>query len=804
MKEIENIRNTDDETPVRICKLIREKKYDVLQEIAQKHAEYCLKEKKWNRNIFSILYLNILTRNQSTNLEIMELFDVVLKRTMDCLGREMDKIDKSLLNESLKTLNRFLEQENTLELNIENIIRFLIRCMQKICKIEPSSKLLAFSALKKFMEDEKRRSMIVEQILYDFHLLSSGRVHLGSKFLLMAYEKKYFNFSISELFNMLLNESDQLLQYTEDIFVHIVSNIRQNKYASLFCLSFIKNFIEEQGTERGFGIFLRVYKEIVNSQQNSKQIDGQLIDDNTLNSFCKEVFGLGNISDVYKYYTRKAFLFCLDVISKKTHPKRTTVAKNLLKMDLSNILLFCRKRLIKTAKTLIKSDNVNIFEVGVVILAHLQNSYLIDQIEVLNDRQKKKIVFERLKSSECEIIYSLYLELLSSEDTREIEFVVGDFKKLAKAFCHFHSKEVCKYLEMEFFKVEDIYTAELALWYSKYYPSKIDAVHVVSFFLKSDRQFLISKNINFYVKLIGILSNLTGELNYSLKRKMVSILKDLLFYTPYTKEIGIFFNKIECNKFVVSSKTEYVLVVLAACNHSDFKNRFLESPWSDTKDRALVYMLSHQPTYGEIYKWRLIEILKGGDSLTILDLLRFLGEVFVCERFEEEISNFYFSFIDENQELFFNLMKSEAKCVSVQSGNLIYTAIKNKCLLAETAIPCFLSYTYSIPVDIYHYEHVILKNINQIVTNQDSNQEKLIFTLFKKIKNKKAFLEAIDCPSGENEILDRILGLFSKVFKTKYAKIILDKVRDFQITLEDGEALKKTQNFLIRNNSNEK
>lgn len=801
MKELQEMENKistcnfiDKESKMYIYRLVKEKQHEILYVLSQKCIEFCLKEeKKFHMNIFSILYLNLLSRNKSTDIDTVELFDVVLRKCTDALNKEMDKIDKCLLNESLKNINETLGQNtHTLTLNMSTLYRFAIQCMMKACKAEIATKLLAFSVLKKIMEVETKRSNIIEEVFYNINLLVRGKINLGGKFILLCYEKKWFSFPVYVLFDTLLNGTETLLNYTEDLFLNITSNITQCKYSMLFSINFLKYFIEKQGVDEGFRIFLRVYKEVVDFYSRNSEFKKN---DKEMNEFCKEMFDLENIEDVQKYYVRKTFLFCLDIISKKNHTKRTLVAKTLLKINLRKVLTFNRKNILKNAKALLRSEQISIFEVGVQILSHLKQSFLFEKVNAFNDKQKKRIIFEYLKEKDSEMIYSLFLDLLASENTRDVDFDVKDISKLSKAFYNFSMKEVCRYLDLDQFKVEDIYTADLALWYSKYYPDKIEAVHLVSFFLNTNQQFLISKNINFYVKLIGILNNIAECLSYTLKRRLIVVLKDLLFYTPYTKEVGLFFSKIECNKFVISSKRDYFLVVLAACNHPEFKSYFLESTWSPTKDRALVYILNHQPSYGINYKWRLIEILKGNDPLTILEFMNFLSEGFsesFSTKFGDEISNFYFSFIDENQNLLFDLMKSDVDCLRVKSCSLVYKATKNKCLLPEKSIPLFLSYVQNIPPDIYQYEQIILNNINLI---QNVFNEKFIFSIFNRIIDKKSLIESLVLDTSLDVILKN-LSLILKTNKQKYSSLIFSKVRDFQISLEDEEAIRKTQAFL--------
>jgi hypothetical protein len=755
------------------------------------------KEKKSFKNIFMALFLVFLARNNSSSIEIVELFDLALRKSLKALENDLDKLDKILIGEFLANLNQNFV--GVMNLNHEAIFDFLIQCMKKKCKIEISSKLLTFSVMQKMMENENGRDKIVEHVLVSLNELNGGRSNLRSRFLLLCYEKGWFSLPMEEVFMLLIDQTEDQYQCFEDMMINLSFKMRECTTSLLFVLNFIKFFIESKN-EKGFSVFLRLYKEIVNFYVNAA-----LKEDSSL---CKKYFDLDRISDVYKYHTRKAFLFCLEILTKKAHLKRTHVARSLLKMNLGKIISFQRKKILKIAKGLIKSEHESIFEVGIVIISKLKEALLIEVLDSLTDIRKKKIVFSHFNSSKSEIVYHLYLELLLSENTSDIEFVIKDKQTLSKVFYTFQTKEVSKYLDLEDLKVKDIYSAELALWYSKYHPDKIDNIQLSSFFFNSAEDFKVSKNINFYVKLIGILNNVHTFLSVSLKRKIITAFKDLLFYAPYTKEIGGFLSKVGCNNFAIASKTDYLLVVLAACDHQNFKNAFLESQWSSLKERALVYILSHQPEYGLNYKWKLIEILQGNDTLTRLDLLRFLNETFLSsfpEKFGDDLANFYFSFVDENQEIFFELIRRGCKInlesrendskidlmdksVSLQTSHLIYTALRNKCLLPEKAIPIFLACSPTIPGDIFQFENVILNNLNLILKMRNPNDD-FLFDLFKKTKAKTIFIKNLILEPATSQTIHRLFSQILKFNRKKFEKVISEKVREFQMTAEDEKLI---------------
>ncbi|WUR02462.1 armadillo repeat-containing protein [Vairimorpha necatrix] len=589
------------------------------------------------------------------NLQILEEFE-------DCLSNFnfSIQIHGSVMYKILKNIDKI--QQGKCKPNIKIIILFLIKIMYKQTKLEIGIKSYSYELL---IKNDKNH--FEEIFIYDLPFISNFK-DIKSKILLDFFRNQKDE---EDLFNLIFKEN-RILNFEKIIY----------KLTDIKNLDFIYSFINYY---------------LINRQREEIETGLDII-------FYTFNFLLNELSKgIEKKYIKKIFNYFLNMMLNKKNLKRYKIAGFLLKINLKNII-FNKKKVYKICKKLLEDKSIRIFEISILILSIFDNKYLIKILEDCQDLDKIRIIFKYLKFIDDPIIYKKYLE--NCKDLRNINFNIQNYPMFAKIYYNFYNKQVIKYINFKKLEITDIYTLDLALNYSKYFPNKIDEEFISSLIFED------STNLLRNIKIIEILTNINENLTVQIKNQLIEKFKKMIWQSPYTKCIGMFFYKIDYKFSRENCKDDYILVVYAAMNHPDFLRLYSEFVWSTNKLRSLIYILQFKPEFGISYTHKLEEILNSdiiSYKYNILEFLNFLI-LLLDKDLEDEISDFYYKFILKFKNIFYNFLKVQDISIKIQVYKFLYKCVIEKILLKEEVIPLLvIFYKYDECLDIYR--DLIIKNI---------------------------------------------------------------------------------------------
>jgi hypothetical protein len=716
-----------------------------------------------------LIYIYICTCEilQNSNLDLVEKLDEYVKKV-----NFSSSIDGVLMLEILKNLDMGLK-EGVLKYNTKVLVPFLIKLMYKKTKLELGIKMFAYEIVKKF-----DKSCFEEMLIYDLPYISNFK-EIKVKFLLdYFYNNKISPVDGKETNIFYLIFKDNRISKFEKIIRKCISTENLE-----FIYSFIDYYLENcqsDDIENGISILFEIFDFILSHINHFKIIHNEDTSKNL---------------EIEKKYIKLVFNYFLNIMTVKTNKKRYRIANFLLRINLKNIV-FNKKKVFKICKKLLKDNSIRIFEVAICILSIFNDEYLIGLMENTGDGDQLRVIFKYLKNIDNAIVYKKFLEVKNAPNTRDINIKINDIGLFSKIFYNFYNKEVAQYLEFNDLEVYDIYTLDLILHYSKYFPDKINEDYIASLILDDDTNIL--RNI----KIIEILTNVHYNIQSSLKNNLLEKFKKLVLQNPYTKSIGQYLYK---NSFynIGMPKSDYKLVIMGSCNHPDYLKYFNEFCWSVNKERSLIYILQYKPELAIIYKHKLDEILlrfsenssdqKKVDTNNLIykyNLLEFLNLLtnILDQEYEDKIINFYFKFIMSHKNILYNFLKSKDLSIKIQSYKLILKCTNNKILIKEESVPQLVVY-YKYDNNLIIYKDVLAHNILNILNDRIIEYKK-----YKKVYD-EYFIQnitkvtKIDTSKLINSLLDgnETEDIYLR-FYILYLNTDINKLED-NLFLEDNEIL---------------
>nr|AGE96349.1 hypothetical protein ECU07_0230 [Encephalitozoon cuniculi] len=441
------------------------------------------------------------------------------------------------------------------------------------------------------------------------------------------------------------------------------------------------------------------------------------------------------ISKVIKSFV----LLLLRIVGGKERKPRIKAAKILCGIQLYGILIGRKVlfRILRTARKHIQEKRVTIVRGAVNVVAQLDLGVLAAEMQKPHSIRTRRIIFDRVKNSfQTEACYRTYIDLLSSRDTRDVEYYVEDIGLLAKVLHSYEDKSICRFMRIDIPFIEDAFVAELAALYSKFHPGSVDEVYAASVLLDSGDEIVKSRNVPFYNSILEVLMNLSSRLSFELRRRLAMFLRRLVFYSPYTRNAGMLINLLGYKETEFPRRTDYFVAILGSCGSPYIRDYFSEYPWTANKELGLVYNLRFDPDFGMAYKWKLEEILSrmhggldGKEAMVCAELLSFLKESVELSA-TARAHGLAFKLVANNCDFIICGAKSGNIRIRREACALLKRATKAGAILPHVSIPVIFSYYLVSPEMVRTYFDATLCVIREVIENK-----KMIF------RDKKQILE---------------------------------------------------------------
>lgn len=395
----------------------------------------------------------------------------------------------------------------------------------------------------------------------------------------------------------------------------------------------------------------------------------------------------------------------------------------------------------------------------------------------------KRRAFERIKDRfQCSGSYRVYMDLLSNEETRDVEYKVQDIRGFARTFYHYERKDVCRFLDIDIEDVPDMFVAELAAHYSLFHGDRIDEVEVASVLLEGGEEIVKGTKVIFYVKIMEVLRRLQKRMSSGLKRRLAMFLRRLVFYSAYTRSAGMLINALGYESMEFPRRTDYHITILGSCGHPRFGDYLVEYPWSISKELGLVYGLRFYPALGTAYRWKLEEIVgRVGEKVSEEAVAVCVELVVVLREFIEESghctgSEFFFEFVARNSHHLISGAERGVPSVSRECCGLLREATRAKAVPPHISIPVVFSYHCVCKEIVELYPETVGSSIQKMVENKVA-----LFKRTRRILECRMVYEIYKTHPNKSWIVDKISDLFDDcAVKTYYllAQVVRFECRD--------------------------
>ncbi|EEQ81368.1 hypothetical protein NCER_102222, partial [Vairimorpha ceranae BRL01] len=596
-------------------------------------------------------------------------------------------ISGQIIYKILKNIDQ-LQKFNLHHLNTRLICIFLIKLMYKKTKVEIGIKAYAYEILIRI-----DKNYFEEIFIYDLPYITNFK-EVKVKFII-----DFFRSSKKEDLFPLLFKDNRIDKFEKCINKMLAIDNLDFVYA--FISYYLKNSDLEE-VEKGIVLIFNALNFLLN----------KLADKNI---------------EIDKKYVKQIFNYLLTKMLNRKNTKRYQIAGFLLKTNLENII-FNKKKVFKICKKLLDDKSLKIYEVSILLLSIFKNEYLVTILDNCEQNDKIIIILRYLNNLDNAVVYKRILEVKNSKHLHDLDIRINDLPLFAKVFYSFNNKSVIKFVKIDKIVISDIYTLDLVLHYSKYYPNKIDEEFIASLILED------SENILRNIKLIEILNNIYQNLKLQIKQKLIDKFKGLILQSPYTKSIGLFFYKINYLIHKENFKSDYYLVIYASMNHPDFIKYFNEFVWSTNKFRSLIYILQYNLELGIVYAHKLKELLNSdiyenpNIKYNLLEFLNFLTNL-LDKNLDDRLMSFYYKLILDNKSVLYKFLQQKDQSIKIQTSKLLVKSTFEKILLKEETIPRLV---------VFHRYDDNLQIYSDLIRNNILN----IFNL--RIKEYKAYRNIYD------------------------------------------------------------
>ena len=679
-----------------MSEIVKRKKTLMKQESEKNPDEMeCKFKKSVQQNNFSILALNSdsdihVDKILQLTTTLLEDFNIKTLEELEETLRNYDfekPINGQIIYKILKNIDQ-LQKFNLRHLNTRLICIFLIKLMYKKTKVEIGIKAYAYEILIRI-----DKNYFEEIFIYDLPYITNFK-EVKVKFII-----DFFRSSKKEDLFPLLFKDNRIDKFEKCINKMLAIDNLDFVYA--FISYYLKNSDLEE-VEKGIVLIFNALNFLLN----------KLADKNI---------------EIDKKYVKQIFNYLLTKMLNRKNTKRYQIAGFLLKTNLENII-FNKKKVFKICKKLLDDKSLKIYEVSILLLSIFKNEYLVTILDNCEQNDKIIIILRYLNNLDNAVVYKKILEVKNSKHLHDLDIRINDLPLFAKVFYSFNNKSVIKFVKIDKIVISDIYTLDLALHYSKYYPNKIDEEFIASLILED------SENILRNIKLIEILNNIYQNLKLQIKQKLIDKFKGLILQSPYTKSIGLFFYKINYLIHKENFKSDYYLVIYASMNHPDFIKYFNEFVWSTNKFRSLIYILQYNLELGIVYAHKLKELLNSdiyenpNIKYNLLEFLNFLTNL-LDKNLDDRLMSFYYKLILDNKNVLYKFLQQKDQSIKIQTSKLLVKSTFEKILLKEETIPRLV---------VFHRYDDNLQIYSDLIRNNILN----IFNL--RIKEYKAYRNIYD------------------------------------------------------------
>jgi hypothetical protein len=672
----------------------------------------CSREDQVQSPFFATL-IWVEAKLRSSSFEAMENLERCLSLCSAGAQKKLSKEDQAWLVQILEGISELI-RSNSLGYCKRGVLDFLFRIFLKSSSAADTTKTLALGLFIRASDPMEKED--VERLIAEFENLDEFTTN-GVRFREVVLLQFFRHFTSHNTRNYELFISALLRPYfasESNLFVRstmccCASIMNRDAHAKMLCISFVLLFFSEfkKGVENDVVYVLGTILNNLLPGLRKEQPD-----------VLEKV--LGKPPSFLLKLSRSLFFYLLELMNKKRDPSRMVAARALVSADLCNLSLGRKvvAQVTKLCRRAVSEKQATLVDAAIGILCRVNTNALLAELRHPHPPSTKKRIFDQVKSAACsDDCYMTYLELLSSELTRDVEFQIEDLARFSKVFYSYAQKDVAQHLSIEVDKIEDVYVAELVFFYSKYHPKDVDEVYAASLLLENGGEIVKSKNTSFYNMILKILVNISASMSVALKRRIVHLLKRLVFYSPYTKNAGMLMSVLGGTAPDPGKGSDFAVVVYGAVGSPRFREAFSEYPWSPNKEMALIYYLQFDPSLGQTYKWKLEEVIgrtaqiRGEkENLAVSELLLFLREIL-----EREASDFYFSFVAKNHAFIALGVEHPEGQISREACLLLRTATDLRAILPHFSIPYLLSYHRMLPEYICIYEEAVLNTIKETV-----------------------------------------------------------------------------------------
>jgi hypothetical protein len=549
----------------------------------------------------------------------------------------------------------------------------------------------------------------------------------------------------------------------------------RDAYAKILCTSFVLLFSSEfkeeprEGIVHALGVILNNLL-LCPGEDNSRLLER----------------AFGKPASFVLKIARSLFFYLFGLMNRKKHPSRTTAARALGSAELRSLSLgrkmvaqitrLCRKNISEKQATLV--------DAAIKMLCRINADGLLAELRRPHPLSTKRKMFDQVKDrTDDNCLYQTYLELLSSDLTRDVEFEVKDLRKLSGALYGHSQKDVIKHVDIEIDSIEDLCMAELALFYSRHHPGRVDEVYVASLLLENGGEIIKSRNIAFYNRILEILISLSASISAMLRRRVVNLLRRLVFYSPYTRNAGMLMNVLGGSIVDLSKKNDFIIVVYGAVGCPRFRDILSEYPWSPNKELGLLYYLRFDPSLGITYRWKLEEVIEraadcaGKEPPAVAELFLFLRQLL-----ERDIPDFYFGLIARSHSRIISGVEHPDKHVSREASLLLKSATDTRAILPHLSIPYIFSHHSVLPEYMHIYGDAVLNTMKETVEaklrmferSKAVTELRMVYEIYKHATDKTAVVERLAKLLDESPLRTYYLLAQAMLFDRKNRLMIFD------------------------------
>lgn len=715
------------------------------------------------------------------NAEMVEKF-------LEIASSDVEKVVSEMyLVETLKEIKMYVS-ENILGYNRTSVSSFLFRVFLSSSNAVRSSKVFSFQLYMQINKPMQKEH--VQNVLYEFDAMDEfvvDGVKFRDKVVMSVYEAFLF----------------QDLRFDEQNHDYVVSLLFERYFSSdvdsalltlfsypsvcsgLICVSFVLFFFREIRRSRDLDIkpLGTALKRLVSSVRQNEYTHEEAL-------YFSVLFGSDRPRMVVTKLYRSIVLFLLQIVDKKGQ-NRIKAAKILCRADLS--ISLGRKMNIRVSKMIkkhLRSTSVITVDCSINVLGHIAPELLLTEMQRPYPIDVRRKMFDRVKDKfQCEKIYRTYMDLLSNDETRGVEYEVRDVETFARVFYYYDKKCVCEFMDIEVESIKDTFVADLVVYYSSFH-SEMDEVYVASILLEGGEEIAKSKNIPFYCRIMKILVNLRQKITPALRKRLALLLRRLVFYSPYTRDAGMLVNALGYEEMEIPRKTDYFITIIGACGSPWFREFLGGYPWTFNKERGLVYNLRFDPALGTVYKWKLEEILRRANGgigekgiIVYVELMEVLREFVVCKDLCSATA-FFFELVAKSHDLLVSGAKNDIPSVSKKSCELLLAATRVGAILSHVSMPVILSYSVISVGDIKMHSEVIVNSLHTILENKmtvykeqgNIPELKMIYDIYTSLPDRSRLVEKIptlfdDCPVRAYYILVQVIR-----FNRKDSSKIMDAI----------------------------